>query len=65
MINKKVYQSAVKAIEYVPHYTGDLVGDATAYLKHYYPNVPEADLKSDVAEAVSDVFFGGCEPEIQ
>ena len=61
--NKKYYEAAVKALEDMKHYSGDMIGDCVKYLLRYFPNADKDDLRRAVNWALADTWGGGCEYE--
>lgn len=61
--NKKYYDVAVKALQDMKHYSGDLINDCADYLLRYFPDADKNDLLHAVNWALADTWGDGCEIE--
>lgn len=52
--NQKYYDVAVKALQDMKHYFGDLIGDCVEYLLCYFPNADKNELSHVVNWALAD-----------
>jgi hypothetical protein len=60
---KEYYDVAIKAIQNLKYYFGDLRGDCAAYLSYYFPNAKKSELLHAIDWALADSWGNGCEIE--
>ena len=61
--NKKYYKVALRTLQDMKYYYGDILGDCVKHLLRYFPDADKDELNHAVIWAFADAWGGGCEYE--